>query len=131
MERRELAEVDIQGPRGKFELEHSRNEGGRFAVEAWNWKYRARKKLDVRGYDKVIYVDATCLALRNADHLLEGDWHIAYQPQNLEHWAELELPEDWGVLYLGCQHVQMPEKCGTGGPARKPRDVRVRGNVRW
>ncbi len=83
VERRGLAEVEVEGPSGKFELNSSssRKQGGSFAVEAWNWKYRARKELDVRGYDKVMYVDADCLALRNVDHLLEGDWDIAYQPQ--------------------------------------------------
>lgn len=49
------------------------------AEQAWCWKYKVAEMLDVRGYDKVLFLDADCLALRNVDHLLEGDWDIAYQ----------------------------------------------------
>ncbi len=73
VERKGLREVEVGSPQVA--------EGGSFAREAWNWKYLARKELDVHGYDKVLYVDADCLALRNVDHLLEGDWDIAYQPE--------------------------------------------------
>lgn len=48
----------------------------------WNyaqaWKFKVRHLLDVSGYDKVLYLDADCLALRNLDPLLEGDWDLAY-----------------------------------------------------
>jgi hypothetical protein len=54
------------------------------AEEAWRWKYRVAEQLDVTGYDKVLFLDADCLALRNIDHLLEGDWDIAYQTQRGE-----------------------------------------------
>jgi hypothetical protein len=54
------------------------------AEEAWRWKYRVAAQLDVTGYDKVMFLDADCLALRNIDHLLEGDWDIAYQTQRGE-----------------------------------------------
>jgi hypothetical protein len=54
------------------------------AEEAWRWKYRVAEQLDVTGYDKVMFLDADCLALRNIDHLLEGDWDIAYQTQRGE-----------------------------------------------
>jgi hypothetical protein len=81
VERRGLAEVEIEGPTAAGAASDRAEDHPSFAREAWNWKYRARKELDVRGYDKVMYVDADCLALRNVDHLLEGDWDIAYQPQ--------------------------------------------------
>jgi alpha-N-acetylglucosamine transferase len=32
-------------------------------------------------YDKILFVDCDTLALRNIDHLLEGDWDIRYQPE--------------------------------------------------
>lgn len=32
-------------------------------------------------YDKIIFLDCDSLALRNIDHLLEGDWDIAFQPE--------------------------------------------------
>ena len=51
------------------------------AEEAWSWKYRVRHWLYGAAYDKVILLDADCLALRNIDHLLEGDWDIAFQPE--------------------------------------------------
>jgi hypothetical protein len=54
------------------------------AEEAWRWKYRVAEQLDVTAYDKVMFLDADCLALRNIDHLLQGDWDIAYQTQRGE-----------------------------------------------
>ena len=51
------------------------------AEDAWCWKYKVAPWLDVRGYDKVLYLDADMLALRNIDHLLEGDWDLRYQPE--------------------------------------------------
>ena len=37
--------------------------------------------IDPTGYDKVLFLDADFLALRNIDHLLHGDWDIRYQPE--------------------------------------------------
>ena len=51
------------------------------AEEAWCWKYRVRAWLEAAAYDKVLFLDADCLALRNLDHLLEGEWDIAFQPE--------------------------------------------------
>ncbi len=51
------------------------------AEDAWCWKYKVAEMLDVAGYDKVLFLDADFLALRNIDHLLEGDWDIRYQPE--------------------------------------------------
>jgi hypothetical protein len=50
--------------------------------EAWRYKFRVREYLDVSGYDKVLFLDADCLALRNLDHLLEGDWDIRWYPES-------------------------------------------------
>src|SRR5688572_25551815 len=51
-------------------------------LEFWDyaqgWKFRVAEQLDVRGYDKVLFLDADCLALRSLDPLLEGDWDIGY-----------------------------------------------------
>ncbi len=53
-------------------------EGGEtFWDYAQSWKFRVRNQLDVRGYDKVFFLDADCLALRNIDPLLEGHWDLA------------------------------------------------------
>lgn len=38
-------------------------------------------RIDTTGYDKVMFLDCDCLALRNLDHLLAGDWDIAYKPE--------------------------------------------------
>lgn len=70
VERKGLEEVFIETPQII---------GQAGAEEAWCWKYRVASLLDVRGYDKVMFLDADCLALRNVDHLLEGDYDIAYQ----------------------------------------------------
>lgn len=49
------------------------------AEEAWTWKYRVRNYIDAERYDKILFLDADCLVLRNIDHLLEGEWDIAFQ----------------------------------------------------
>jgi hypothetical protein len=72
VERKGLEEVFIETPV---------LEGDARAFDAWCWKYRAAELLDVRGYDKVLFLDADCLALRTIDHLLEGDWGVRYQPE--------------------------------------------------
>jgi hypothetical protein len=51
------------------------------AEAAWCWKYKVAEMMVVSGYDKVLFLDADFLALRNIDHLLEGDWDIRYQPE--------------------------------------------------
>ena len=48
---------------------------------SWCWKYRVAELIDVEAYDKILFVDADSLALRNIDHLLEGDWDIRYQSE--------------------------------------------------
>lgn len=49
--------------------------------EALAWRFRARNFIEAEHYDKIIYLDADCVALRNIDHLLEGEWDIACQPE--------------------------------------------------
>lgn len=52
------------------------------ARRAWCWKYKVADLIPhPEQYDKILFVDCDCLALRNLDHLLEGDWDIAYQPE--------------------------------------------------
>jgi hypothetical protein len=71
VERKGLQEVYVDAPQlGGMEG----------AEDAWCWKYKVAELLDTRGYDKVLFLDADMLALRNIDHLLEGDWDIAYMP---------------------------------------------------
>jgi hypothetical protein len=55
--------------------------GEALAENAWCWKYRVAELIDASAYDKIMFLDADCLALRNVDHLLEGDWDIRYQPE--------------------------------------------------
>lgn len=50
--------------------------------EAWRYKFRVRDYLDVSAYDKVLFLDADCLAVRNLDHLLEGDWDIGWYAES-------------------------------------------------
>jgi hypothetical protein len=45
-------------------------------LEALSWRFRAREALDPAGYDKVLYLDIDCIALRNIEHLLSGDWEV-------------------------------------------------------
>jgi hypothetical protein len=52
------------------------------AEYAWSWKYKVAELIEnPEQYDKILFLDADCLALRNVDHLLEGDWDIRYQPE--------------------------------------------------
>ncbi len=48
----------------------------------WNyaqaWKFKVHEQLDVTGFDKVLYLDADCLALRNLGSMLEGDWDMGF-----------------------------------------------------
>lgn len=49
---------------------------------AWCWKYRVAPLIEnPEQYDKILFVDCDSLALRNIDHLLEGEWDIRYQPE--------------------------------------------------
>lgn len=72
VERKGLEEVFLETP------EMYGQERAKFA---WCWKYRVAELIEVAQYDKILFVDADCLALRNIDHLLEGDWDIRYQPE--------------------------------------------------
>lgn len=51
------------------------------AEYSWCWKYKVREVIDASRHDKVLFLDADCLVLRNIDHLLEGPWDIAFQPE--------------------------------------------------
>ena len=49
----------------------------------WSAKYRVRKTVQrmigEQGFEKIFFIDCDCLALRNIDHLLDGDdWDIRY-----------------------------------------------------
>ena len=48
---------------------------------AQSWKFRVRHQLEVTGYDKVVFLDADCLALRSLGPLLEGDWDLGVYPE--------------------------------------------------
>ena len=52
---------------------------------AQSWKFRVRHRLDVAGYEKVLFLDADCLALRSVDPLLSGDWDLAVYPEPGSH----------------------------------------------
>ncbi len=49
---------------------------------SWCWKYRVAPLIEnAADYGKVLFVDCDSLALRNIDHLLEGEWDVRYQPE--------------------------------------------------
>jgi hypothetical protein len=73
VERKGLEEVYLETPP---------MHGQEGAEEAWCWKYRVAELIEnPEQYDKILFVDCDSLALRNIDHLLEGDWDIRYQPE--------------------------------------------------
>ena len=59
-------------------IETKKPRGEDFWDYAQSWKFRVRHLLDVSGYDKVLYLDADCLALRNIDAVLAGRWDFKY-----------------------------------------------------
>src|SRR5690606_17432230 len=73
VERKNLTEVRIEVPEIVDPDERAR--------ASWCWKYKVRPLIDASRYDKILFIDADCLALRNIDHLLEGDWDITCQPE--------------------------------------------------
>jgi Core-2/I-Branching enzyme len=52
------------------------------------------------------------LAKAEAVLILEDD--VVLHPFLAERLAEIELPDDWGIFYLGCQHHQRPEVVAPG-----------------
>ncbi len=72
VERKGLEEVYLETPAmfGQERAEYS-----------WSYKHRVAELIDPEPYDKILFLDADCLALRNIDHLLDGDWDIRYQPE--------------------------------------------------
>ncbi len=59
--------------------------GPRAVLEGQRWKYKAGALIDrPEQYGKILFLDADSLALRNIDHLLEGDWDIRYQPERMQ-----------------------------------------------
>jgi len=73
VERKGLEEVFLETPEMY---------GQERAEFAWCWKYRVAPLIEnPEQYDKILFVDCDSLALRNIDHLLEGDWDIRYQPE--------------------------------------------------
>ncbi len=59
------------------------------------------------------------LALRQArrDHspsLLYFEDDVVFHPEFVERIAALELPDDWGIFYFGCQHCETPVPVAPG-----------------
>jgi len=77
---------------------------------------RASRIKDPRGYvnsRRYACGLSKCLAIRAARNagapaflMFEDD--VVLHPQLHEKLAQIELPEDWGMLYLGCMHRQRP-----------------------
>ncbi len=72
----------------EIEIETHGPDGDDFWHYAQQWKFRARHHLDPTGYDKVVFFDADCLALRDVSALLDGRWDIAYYPEPGSHAGE-------------------------------------------
>jgi len=49
--------------------------------EACRWKYLARHVFDGSDYERILFIDADCVALRNVDHLFDGQFDVAFQPE--------------------------------------------------
>ncbi len=81
-----------------------------FWDHAQSWKFRVRHQLDVAGYDKVLFLDADCLALRSLDPLLAGDWDIGVYPEPGSRAGEL-----WFNCFIGEDEAARLTCEGTNG----------------
>ncbi len=75
-------------------------------AQSMAWKWKVLEKLDVEKYDRVLFLDCDCLALRNLDHLCAGDWDFFYQPEldSIDQWCyncfltdEMLVKEKWRI----------------------------------
>jgi hypothetical protein len=53
-------------------------------------------------------------ALKKAEAVLILEDDVVFHPRLLEKLAEIELPDDWGIFYLGCAHQRRPWPAGKG-----------------
>lgn len=52
--------------------------------------------------------------LRGADAVLLLEDDVVPHPNLRALWETVELPDDWGMLFLGCQHLEEPVPCAPG-----------------
>ncbi len=60
------------------DLPESAVANGDLALFARSCKHLAAARLDAASYDKVMFIDCDSVALRNVDHLLAGEWELAF-----------------------------------------------------
>ena len=53
-------------------------------------------------------------ALLEADAVLVLEDDVIFHPEMLSRLQDIELPEDWGIFYLGCAHHKRPWPAGRG-----------------
>ena len=126
----------------RYVLNLARRQDRRAGVEQLFWEHGlevrrfpavdARWVKKSRGFEnpgRYAHAVTTRLAIRRAMlagaeavFLFEDD--VVLHPDWRERLAELDLPEDWGIFYLGCQHHERPEVVQPGSAAGL---VRVRG----
>src|SRR5688572_1675152 len=116
----------------KYLLNLARREDRRVRCEelfaAQGWKVRRQAAVDARrlksahGFESPgkyghslgtrIILRRAMLAKAEAVFIFEDD--IVFHPALKERLAEIELPDDWGIFYLGCQHHERPELVSPG-----------------
>ncbi len=74
------------------------------------WKFRVRHELDVAAYDKVLFLDADCLALQNIDSLLAGRWDLGIYPE-----PGTRVGRRWYNAFLSDKEVRTLECEGVNG----------------
>ena len=63
-------------------------------------RYLVAKEINVRQYDKIMWLDCDSVAVRNLDHLLDGDWDIAVYPERGS-----RVRERWYGGYLSAKEL--------------------------
>src|SRR5688572_12527039 len=92
------------------------------------WKVRRQPAVDARRLQsahrfqapgRYAHAVSTRMILRRASlakaetvFIFEDD--VVLHPALAERLAEIELPDDWGIFYLGCQHHERPEIVSPG-----------------
>ncbi len=97
-----------------------------FAEHGWSVKRQpavdVRRLESARGFEgpgRYAHAVSTRMILRRAGRakaeavfIFEDD--VMLHPALEERLAEIELPDDWGIFYLGCQHHERPEVVSRG-----------------
>ena len=80
---------------------------GGLGAEAQRFKFGARKFINAKKYDKIMFVDCDCLCMNNPDRMLTGDEDIAYAQETFT-----KINESVNNAYLDDDEMQRLDSPG-------------------